>query len=153
MPEQRHRWDETPMQSPMQPPIPRPGGYGPQQNPGGPLSAEERNWAMACHLAAFSGYLGIPFGHILGPLIVWIMKRDTSAFINEHGKEAMNYNISITIYFTVCFLVGITIIGLLVAIPAAIALGIADIVFRIIAAMKASNGERYSYPMTIRFLN
>ena len=135
----------------MQPPIPPPQGpYSPQP---GLLTADERNWAMGCHLAAFSGYLGIPLGHILGPLIVWIMKRDTSPFINEHGKEALNYNISISIYFGICIFLAFTIVGLLLAIPAAIALGIADVILRIIGSLKASNGERYSYPMTIRFIN
>ena len=159
----------------MQPPLPNPQQGGPQYGPpqyagsgydptgngpqgsgpqgGGPLTAEERNWAMGCHLAAFAGYLGVPFGHILGPLLVWTIKRDTSAFINEHGKEAMNYNISISIYAAICIAVGFTIVGLLIAIPAGIALAIADVVFRIIASLKASNGEKYAYPMTIRFLN
>jgi uncharacterized Tic20 family protein len=148
MPEYKHRWDN----SEMQPPIPNPQSPFSRQSVTS-LTAEERNWAMGCHLAAFSGYMGIPFGHVLGPLLVWVIKRDTSAFINEHGKEALNYNISISIYFTVCVFLFFTIVGIPLAIMGGITLAIADVILRIIAALKASNGEHYSYPMTIRFLN
>ena len=136
----------------MQPPIPNPQGpYSPQNQ--GPLSAEERNWAMACHLAGFAGYLLPGIGHILGPLVVWLIKKDTSPFIDDQGKEALNFNISVTIWALVCFLLGITIIGLVIAIPFGLVLMVVDVVCKIIGAIRASNGERYRYPMTIRLVN
>jgi uncharacterized Tic20 family protein len=148
----QNRWE-----NPMQPPVPNPGQGpyqqgGPMSGPGGPLTSEERNWGMGAHLAGFVGYV-IPFGHIIGPLIVWLMKRDTSAFVDDQGKEALNFNISMTIYFLICIAFAITIIGLIVAIPGFLVLGAFDIIVRIIAGVQASNGERYRCPLTIRFLS
>jgi len=55
-------------------------------------------WGMLCHLAAFAAYLGIPFGHIIGPVMVWLIKRNDYPFVDECGREALNFNISMTIY-------------------------------------------------------
>ena len=111
--------------------------------------AEERNWAVAIHLASFSGYLGIPFGHIIGPLILWLMKKDGSRFLDEAGKETVNYNISIIIWFIACIplcflIVGFFLLG---------ALALMDIIVTIMAAVAASNGKQYRYPLTIRFIS
>lgn len=126
----------------MQPPYTNP------QIPG-QLTADEKNWAMACHLSAFSAYIGIPFGHILGPLLVWMLKRDTSEYINEAGKKALNFNLAMTIYLIVAGLLCFVLIG----IPIVVALVIAQVILTIIASVKTSNGEVYEYPMTIKFLN
>ena len=58
------------------------------------LASDEKSMAMFCHLAAFSGWIGIPFGHVLGPLIVWLLKRKESKFIDTHGKASLNFQIS-----------------------------------------------------------
>lgn len=104
-------------------------------------------WEVLCHVSALAGYI-IPFGNIIGPLVVWLMKKAESAEVDYHGKEALNFQISVAIYAIIGLLLVLVVIG----IPLLIALGIANIVFMIIAAIKASNGERYRYPCTIRFV-
>lgn len=116
--------------------------------PGFP-SNEERNWAVFCHLGGFAFYLlGFALGHILVPLAIWLLKRDASAFIDEHGREALNFQISVTLYAIVvgalCFvLVGFVLIPFLMAF---------HIVLMIVASVRASQGEPYRYPFTIRLI-
>jgi len=109
---------------------------------------DARLWGMLCHLASFSGYV-VPFGSIVGPLVVWLIKKNESPFVDANGKASLNFQISMTIYFLACLplLCGGPLI-LLGWVP----LGIADIVFTIIAAVKANNGESYKYPLAIPFL-
>jgi hypothetical protein len=112
-------------------------------------SNEERNWAVACHLGGFAFYLlGFALGHILVPLAIWMMKRDQSAFIDEHGREALNFQISVSLYAIVvgalCFvLVGFLLIPVLMGF---------HIVLMIVASVRASQGESYRYPLTIRLI-
>ena len=108
---------------------------------------QERTWGMFCHLAALSGFI-IPFGNIIGPLIVWLVKKDESSFVDEQGKESLNFQISVTIY---CILAGILIV-LIIGIFLLIGIGILILVFVIVAAIKANNGESFEYPLTIRFI-
>jgi len=110
---------------------------------------DARLWATLCHLAALAGFIGIPLGWVLGPLIIWLIKRNDFAFVDRHGKEALNFQISMTIYGFVCFLLVFVLIG----IPLLLAAGILDIVFTIVAAVKANNGEDYRYPLSIRFIH
>ncbi len=112
-------------------------------------TAEERKWAMLCHLSALSVYIGLPFGNILGPLIVWLIKRDDSPFVDEHGREAINFHISMAIYVVIATVLCVILIG----IPILLALVIASFVCIIIATVRASDGRSYQYPMTIRLLN
>lgn len=111
-------------------------------------SKKERTWAMLCHLSAFSVYIGIPLGNILGPLIMWLLKKDESYFIDRQGREAINFHLSMSIY---CFFAGVFSV-ILIGIPFLIALIISSFVLTIIAAVKANDGFPYRYPMTIRFL-
>lgn len=119
-------------------------------------SADERLWAMAAHLSALVMLVGIP--SLVGPLIVWLVKRDQSAFVDDQGKEALNFNISIFLYGIVggiltAILAVVTLgIGLIVLIPLGLLVGLAWAVVTIIAAVKANNGEAYRYPLTIRFV-
>lgn len=112
------------------------------------LTNDAKNWAMICHLAGFFGF-GLPVaGHVVGPLIIWMLKRDEHPFIDHQGKEAVNFQISMVIYGailtpTLCLLIGI---------PLLVALMITDIVLMIIAAVSASRGEPYRYPLTIRLV-
>lgn len=108
---------------------------------------DARTWGMACHLAGLAMFVPIGFGQIIGPLVVWLVKRDEHPFVDEQGKEALNFQISMTIYMLVagiitCWLAGL---GIVVVV-------IVDIVFLIMAATKANNGESYRYPLTIRFI-
>jgi uncharacterized protein len=109
--------------------------------------AEMRNWAMGCHIAALAGYV-VPFGNIIGPLICWLSKRSESALVDRNGKEALNFQISMSLYA----IVSAVLIFALIGIPLLFAVGILDLVCTIIAAVKTSNGQPYRYPLTIRFL-
>lgn len=111
-------------------------------------TAEERSGGMLCHLASFAGFLGIPFGSILGPMLVWMTKKDKSPFVDDQGKEALNFQISIHIYLIISLVLIFVLIGL-VLLPA---VALFDVILTIIAAVKANNGERYRYPLTIRFI-
>lgn len=108
----------------------------------------DTNVAMLCHLLSFIGWIGIPFGNILGPLVLWLMKKDQDDFVDATGKEVLNFQISATIYGIVCGLLIFVFIGIIL-LPILI---IAVIIFTIIGAMKASDGVLYRYPFTIRFL-
>ncbi|MBI2468032.1 MAG: DUF4870 domain-containing protein [Candidatus Rokubacteria bacterium] len=103
---------------------------------------------MLCHLTALAALLGIPFGHLLGPLVVWLIKKNEYPFVDEQGKESLNFQISVTIYSLPLFIL----IFVLVGIPLLIALFVVDVILVIVAAVKASNGESYRYPLTIRFI-
>jgi uncharacterized Tic20 family protein len=109
------------------------------------LTSEACNWAMACHLAGLAGFALPIVGHLLGPLIVWMIKRDDHPFINDQGKEAVNFQISMVIYKV---LLCCTVIGIVVA----IGLLLVNVVMVIVAAMKASEGEAYRYPLTLRLI-
>lgn len=117
------------------------------------LQPAEKNWAVAAHLASVAGWLGVPAGNILAPLVVWLVKKDESEFVRSQAIESLNFQISMTIYAIIAAAVGFTLIGLVIAIPAFIAIVIGDVIFTIIGAMQVSEGEPYRYPMTIRLLN
>ena len=108
---------------------------------------DERMWGMFCHLSALAGYI-IPFGNIIGPVIIWSLKKDEFSFVNQQGKEAINFQISIMIY---CFISAILIL-LAIGILLLIAIGIFSLIMIVIASIKANNGESFEYPLTIRFI-
>ena len=108
---------------------------------------ESRMWAMLAHLSALSGFV-IPFGNIVGPLVIWLIKRDEMSFVSDQGKEALNFNISMTIYMMVAGVL----IFVLIGIPLMIVLGIAWLVLTILAAVKANEGVAYRYPLTLRLV-
>lgn len=116
------------------------------------LSAEKekdaRMWAMLCHLSTFVGII-IPLGNIFGPLLIWQIKKDEFPETNYHGKEALNFQISMTLYLIVSGIL----VWLLIGIVFLIILGILDIIFTVIAAVKANDGIRYRYPLSIRFIS
>jgi len=113
---------------------------------------EERTWALAAHLSAFAMYF-TGFGHIIGPLVVWLIKRDTLPFVDDQAKEALNFQISWTIYLVANFALFCTIIGAVVAVPLFFVLPIFHVVCMIVAAVRSNDGLPYRYPMTIRFVN
>lgn len=108
---------------------------------------DEQMWGLLLHLSAFAGFL-IPFGNLIGPIIIWQVKKDESNFLDEVGREAVNFQIAITIYTFVSALLIPVFIGLLLIV--AVALGM--IVFTVIAAIKASDGECYRFPMIFRVI-
>jgi uncharacterized Tic20 family protein len=111
-------------------------------------SQKANTWAMFCHLSALSLFLGIPVGNIIVPLIIWLVKKDELALVDEQGKESLNFQISMTIYAFVAGILSFAFIG----IPLLIIIGVIDIVLVIIASVKTNQGEKYQYPFTIRFI-
>ena len=107
------------------------------------------NWGMLCHLTALCLYIGIPFGNLIVPLVIWLTKKDRYPFVDEQGKECLNFQISMTIYAIIagvlCYiLIGYLLMGILVLV---------HIVLIITATVKASSGKSYRYPFTIRLIN
>lgn len=112
-----------------------------------PFSKEEKNWAMYCHLSGLLGVL-VPFGNIVAPLIIWQLKRDELPFVNDQGMEALNFQISITIYLFVSLILLLFVVGFFLL----IAVGLFSTIFAIIAAINAADGIKYRYPLSIRFI-
>jgi uncharacterized Tic20 family protein len=112
------------------------------------MTQEQKTWGMLAHLAAFAGLI-IPLGNILGPLVVWLVKKDTMPFVDEQGKEALNFNITVFIAVLVSGLLTLILIGFLML----LVVGIAWIVLTIMAALKANEGVGYRYPFTLRLIN
>jgi len=133
-----------------------PADGAPPVDSAGPSNKEAnkdaRLWAMFCHLAAFAGLLPVlpAFGNVVGPLIVWLIKKNEFPFVDEQGKEAINFQITMLIYGIAAGLLIFTCVGI-VLLPAVI---VVDIVFTVIAAIKTNDGYhyRYPYPLIIRFI-
>ena len=125
------------------------------------VSSGDRNMAMLCHLISFVGIV-LPFGNILGPLVVWLTQREKSSFVDEHGKESINFQLSLIVYSFVSVLLlivsailTVVVIGIFMLIIVGLlilALLVFSFIVIIIAAVRASNGEEYRYPLSIRFL-
>ena len=115
--------------------------------PTGVPTAEDKQWGLFAHLSSLAGLI-IPFGNILGPLIIWQVKKDSLPFAADQGKEALNFNITIAIAAIICGLLTLVLIGFLL-LPL---VGLAWLIFTIIGAMKANNGEAYRYPFAIRLI-
>jgi uncharacterized protein len=119
----------------------------PPPPPAGSPSAEEKQWALFAHLSALVGYI-IPFGSILGPLIIWQIKKNEMPFVDDQGKEALNFQISVAIAAVVCIILIFILIGIFML----WILAIVDLVFIIIAAISANNGQAYRYPINLRLI-
>ncbi|MDE3065980.1 MAG: DUF4870 domain-containing protein [Verrucomicrobiota bacterium] len=113
-----------------------------------------RAWNMLCHLGALAG-LFVPFGNILGPLIFWQIKKNDFPSVDVHGKAALNFQITVTLAaFAGAFaaiLLSFFCIGYLL-VPMVILIGLAGLVFAVIAGVKANNGEDYKYPWSVQFV-
>ena len=110
-------------------------------------SKDERTWAMLCHFSAFAGLI-FPFGNFLAPLIIWLIKKEDLPFVEDQGKEVLNFQISMTIYLLIsgisCFI--------LIGIPILIGLIIISFIITIIAAISANDGKSYRYPINLRLI-
>ena len=115
---------------------------------GAPATSNVRTWNILCHASALLGVFFHFPGHLLGPLIVWLAKRDDSPEIDAHGKESLNFQISMLLYNAIAAVFCLVLIGFLV-LPI---LWVLNAVFVIVASIQASDGKFYRYPMTIRFI-
>ena len=130
-----------------QPPMQQPVGQPPMQAEG-ELSKDVKMWGMLCHLAALAGLIGIPFGNVIGPLIVWLIKKDEHPFIDEQGKKVLNFQISVMIYLMVSFLLMFVAVGFILL----AGIVIFNLIMIIMNSIKANNGEETSYPLSIQFI-
>ncbi|MCD6050471.1 MAG: hypothetical protein K0Q55_1874 [Verrucomicrobia bacterium] len=126
---------------------------------------EQRQWGMFCHLAALAVFIPIiPFGNIVGPLVVWLWKRHDIPGVNEHGKAALNFHLSITIFMLILgllvalplFLISLIfpplLLGLIPVAGVAVLLWLTEFILTIVAALQANDGKHYRYPFTITLL-
>jgi uncharacterized Tic20 family protein len=122
------------------------------------ISKEERQWGMFAHLSALAGGLLSSFfggwGVFLGPLVIWLVKKDEMPFVNDQGKEALNFNITVAAIFFVLFILTLFTlgIGVILTAPIAIVVGLAWLAFTIIGAIRANEGQAYRYPFTVRLI-
>ena len=122
-------------------------------------NAEERKWAMLAHLSILiggiltSGWAG-SVGFFIGPLVIWLMKKDTMPFVNDQAKEALNFAITVSIVCLALLLLTIMSLGLgaLITIPAMVIIGFGSLILVIMAAMKANEGVTYRYPFAFRLI-
>jgi uncharacterized protein len=111
------------------------------------VGQEVRNTAVVAHLSTFAG-LVVPFGSVIGPLAVWLTRRHRDPFIDQAGREALNFGISIAIYGAVVLAAALMLVG----IPFLIVGVVAWVVLASLAAVKASQGQAYRYPLTMRLV-
>ena len=111
------------------------------------MTPDEKNWGMYCHLAGFAGLL-IPFGNVLGPLLIWILKKEEYPFVEVEGKEALNFQITVSIAAIIAGLLSVVLIG----IPLLIAIAVLAIIFMIKAIMETNEGRPYRYPFNLRLI-
>jgi uncharacterized protein len=118
------------------------------------VSDADRQWAIGLHLSALLGFAGPHLLNVVGPLIIWLMKKRESAYLDSVGKRVLNFQISYSIYgFAAATLVGLLwwlVVGLFFA-PVYAVIAVAWLIFTIIGAVKESNGETYEYPFVIKF--
>ncbi|HYL28052.1 MAG TPA: DUF4870 domain-containing protein [Candidatus Nitrosotalea sp.] len=139
-------------------------------------AVQERNWAMAAHLSALVAVAGLPFGHVLGPLVVYLIKGHEAEFVAEHARASLNYQITVSIFAIVAVIVAVAAtLGFLIPMSeanqsgdvtapisfavlwmffaaAVLVVVLASIVFIILGTIAASEGRPYTYPFAIRFL-
>ncbi|MCB1633978.1 MAG: DUF4870 domain-containing protein [Xanthomonadales bacterium] len=120
----------------------------PPATPAGSPSAEERQWGMFAHFAAFLGFLIPGLGGMIGPLIVWQMKKAEMPFVDDQGKEALNFQITVFLAVIVCAILTVILIGFLLL----MVVGLGALVFTIIGGIKANEGVAYRYPFTLRLI-
>lgn len=125
---------------------------------GSGIPAEERQWAMFAHLSALLGGLFTSavggWGFFIGPLVIWLLKKDTMPFVADQAKEALNFNITVSAVFLVLMILGFLTLGIgfLLIGPLMMVIGVLALVFIVIAAIKANEGVAYRYPMTVRLV-
>ena len=122
-------------------------------------SAEEKQWAMFAHLSALvggiltSGWAG-SIGCFIGPLVIWLVKKDTMPFVDDQAKEALNFNITVSAIFLILLILTFLSLGIgaLITVPVMLIVGIAALVFIVIAAIKSNEGVAYRYPFALRLI-
>lgn len=112
-----------------------------------PVTKSDKDFGLLVYASSFIGYL-VPLGSILGPLIIWLMKREESAFVDQCGRSCVNFKLSLLIYLIISGVLVLVGIGFILL----ILLAILDLVCTVLAIIKASEGKVYHYPLTIKFI-
>jgi len=114
-----------------------------------PATADEKLWGLFLHLGgalgSFTNYIGIPGGNLLVPLVIWLIKKDESAFLNDQGKEVLNFQLCI-------FIVSLLCIVTCILIPVAYVLSVVALILGIVGSIKANEGVAYRYPFNFRLI-
>ncbi|MAD02557.1 DUF4870 domain-containing protein [Pseudoalteromonas shioyasakiensis] len=108
---------------------------------------EQRMWAMFCHLSALAGLL-FPFGSVIGPLIVWLVKKEEMPLVAEHGRKSLNFQLTMMIAYIVCFMLMFVVIGVIL-LPL---VALFSLIMVVVSAIKANDGKEVKYPMAIEFI-
>ncbi len=111
------------------------------------LSRDDRTWGMFCHLAGLAGYI-VPLGWLIGPLVVWLLKREDYAFVDDQGRESLNFQLTMFILGLLCIPLVFIFIGLILL----LALTVFQVIFTVVAAVKANEGVWYRYPINFRLI-
>jgi uncharacterized protein len=111
------------------------------------LPQDEKNWGMFCHVAVFAGCI-IPLGNIIGPLVIWLIKKDQYPFVDYNARQALNFQITLLLALLASALLAFVLIGILML----IGIGIFALVVTIQAIMASGRGQYYSYPCSITFI-
>lgn len=136
-------------------PVQQPSSPSPIPTKAAPTESDIRTWHMWCHLSALAGLVGVPFGNVLGPLIVWQIKKNEIPSVEAHAKAALNFQITVLIAVLITIIAAIVLSLILIGfllIPVAIAIGICGAVFAVIAGIKANEGKEYRYPYSFTFI-
>jgi uncharacterized Tic20 family protein len=146
--------NQTQMPPPIEPPPPATPASSPPPPPPSPEN-QARTWNRLCHLSALAGFVIPSFGNILGPLIVWQLKKNEFPSVDIHGKAALNFQITVTLAMlvggTAAVVLSFFCVGYLLF-PVVMLIALAGLVFAIIAGIKANNGEDYKYPYSFEFV-
>jgi uncharacterized Tic20 family protein len=119
----------------------------------GHVTSDQQTWRVLAHASAFIQLVGVP--SVVGPLVVWLIRREDPA-VEPHARDALNFQLSILIYFAagavLAFVAALTIVGILLAVLIVIlliVLFVLELVFALLGTLAASRGERYAYPMSL----
>ena len=143
--------NQTQTPPPIEPPPPAAPPSAPPPNP----DSQARTWNMLCHLSALAGFVGVPLGNVLGPLIVWQIKKNEIPSVDAHGKAALNFQLTVLIGLFASIIAGLVLSVICIGYVfffVAMAIGLIGLIFPIIAGIKANNGEDYKYPWSIEFV-
>jgi uncharacterized Tic20 family protein len=133
-----------------QPPLP-----GPARPLLPPEEIRARSWNMWCHLSALSALVGIPFGTVLGPLLIWQIKKHEVPSVVAHGKAALNFQLTVLLATLVVVAAAIPlmfiVVGLLL-LPLVFLIPVVGLIFAVIAGVKANEGQLYQYPLSLQLI-
>ncbi|MBC9786286.1 DUF4870 domain-containing protein [Heliobacterium chlorum] len=111
-------------------------------------SRDERTWAMLCHLSSLLGFIFPVIGQVVAPLVIWLIKKEDMPFVDDQGKESINFQISILIYAFISFLLVFLGVGILLL----MFVGFVQFVMTIVASISANDGKQYRYPYIFRLI-